>query len=164
MKRPNNRPITATILAALLIFIGAGALISGAMLFSAPDGSLIKMPKSYLEGSPFASFLIPGIILFIGVGIFPVFTGYGLLAKPGWKWPEVINPDKGVHWAWTAAWAAAVIMLIWISVETILLGYISFLQPFIAGYGILLLILTFWPGTRNYYKTAWRKKPLTSRK
>ena len=64
----------------------------------------------------------------------------------------MINPARKMHWAWTASWAAGVITLIWISVETILLGYISFLQPIIAAYGILIIALTLLPPTRKYYR------------
>jgi len=152
-KTHKPHPITARVLIVLLFFIGLSALISGAMLFIAPDGHLVHWSTDQLRGTPFSNYLIPGIILFTFIGIFPIFVGYGLLKHPNWAWPNLINPFKKRYWAWTASWAAAVIMLIWISVETALLGYISFLQPFIAGYGIILLILTFMPDVQRYYKT-----------
>ena len=156
-KKITPHPAAAWILIVLLFFIGSGALISGAMLFAAPDGHLLQLTTDGLAGTPFSSYLIPGIILFVFVGIFPVFAGYGLLKLPAWNWPEIINPAKSKHWAWTASWAAGVIMLIWISVETILLGYISFLQPLIAVYGAAIILLTFLPATRRYYaKTPHR--------
>ncbi|MCR4394695.1 MAG: hypothetical protein NUV31_10030, partial [Dehalococcoidales bacterium] len=62
-----------------------------------------------------------------------------------------INPMKKMHWAWTASWAAGVIMLIWITVETVLLGYLSFLQPVIVVYGIVIIVLTLFPAVRGYY-------------
>jgi hypothetical protein len=58
---------------------------------------------------------------------------------------------KKMHWAWTASWAAGVIMLIWITVETVLLGYLSFLQPVIVVYGIVIIVLTLFPAVRGYY-------------
>jgi hypothetical protein len=127
-------------------------LISGAMLFAAPDGSLMQWSTDDLAGTPFSNYLIPGIILFTFNGIFPVFVGYGLLKKPAWKWPDVINPSKNMHWAWTASWAAGVIMLIWITMETALLGFISFLQPFIMGYGVVIILLTILPPVQRYYR------------
>jgi hypothetical protein len=126
-------------------------LISGAMLFAAPDGHLMQWSTNDLAGTSFSNYLIPGIILFICVGVFPVFAGYGLLKRPAWNWPNSINPLKKMHWAWTASWAAGVIMLIWISVETLLLGYISFLQTFIAVYGIVIILLDLLPNTRRFY-------------
>ena len=150
-KTSSPHPVTAWVLIVLLFFIGIGALISGAMLFVAPDGHLMQWSTNDLVGTPFSNYLIPGIILFVFVGIFPVFVGYGLLKCPAWNWPDSINPTKKMHWAWTASWAAGVIMLIWISVETILLGYISFLQPLIAVYGVVIILLTFLPNVRRYY-------------
>ena len=151
-KEKTRRPAALWILIILLLFIGVGALISGAMLFLSPDGMLMGMPTSLLEGSPFSSYLIPGIVLFIFIGAFSVFAGYSLLRKPNWHWPNLLNPCRSYHWAWTTAWAEGIIMLIWIGVETLLLGYISFLQPLIAGWGIVTLGLALLPPIRRYYK------------
>lgn len=38
----------------------------------APDGRLLGMPTSLLAGSPFTSYLVPGIILFAVIGIGPL--------------------------------------------------------------------------------------------
>jgi hypothetical protein len=145
------RPVSAWILMVLLAFIGVGALISGAMLFVAPDGHLMQWTTSQLAGTPFSNYVIPGLVLFTFVGVFPLFAAYGLLKRPSWTWPNAINPSKNMHWAWTASWAVGVIMLIWIAVETALLGLISFLQPAIAIYGVTTIALTMLPNTRRYY-------------
>ncbi len=146
----HSRPASVWALTGLLAFIGIGALISGAMLFAAPDGHLMQWTTSQLAGTPFASYLIPGLVLFTLVGMFPLFTAYGLLKKPAWTLPNAINPSKAMHWAWSATWAAGVIMLVWIATETLLLGVISFLQPAIAIYGLAVIALSMLPGTRRY--------------
>jgi hypothetical protein len=143
--------MAARVLIALLFFIGLGSLISGAMLFLAPDGRLMHWSTAELAGTPFSNYVIPGIILFVFLGIFPIVVGYGLLRQPTWVWPNVLNPSKKRHWAWTASWAAGVIMLIWITVELLLLGYISLLQPIAALYGIVIVALTLLPNIRMYY-------------
>ena len=135
----------------LLIFIGAGGLISGAMLFSSPDGALIKLNTNILQGTPFNNFIIPGIILFLFIGIFPILVSYGLLRQPAWHWAEAINICKKYRWPWTAAWAAGVIILIWIIVEFALLGYISFLQPLVTVWGTAIITFTLLPKIRQYY-------------
>jgi hypothetical protein len=147
----SSHPVASWVLIVLLFFIAVGALTGGAMLFVASDGHLLRWSTDLLVGTPFSNYLIPGIMLFIFVGIFPVFVGYGLLKRPAWSWPDVINPSKKMHWAWTASWAAGVIMLFWIIVEIGLLGYISFLQPLMAVCGILIIILTLLPEIRRYY-------------
>jgi hypothetical protein len=152
MKKSNTAsPFVARILIFLLVFIGVGALISGPMLFLAPDGHLMKLSVDMLQGTPFTNFLIPGLVLFLFVGIFPILVSYGLLRQPSWQWAEAINVCKKYHWSWTAAWAAGVIMLIWIIVETSLLGYVSFLQPVITVWGVAIITLTLLPNVRRYY-------------
>ena len=147
-----KRPFSLILLVVLLVVIGIGGIISGLMLFLAPDGSLMQMPVDVLDGSPFPDFLIPGIILFLFIGIFPVLAGFSLVRKPAWQWPDALNPVKDTHWAWAASWAAGVIMLIWIIAETIMLGYISFLQPLIAVWGIAIIVLSLLPDVRRTVK------------
>lgn len=61
----------------VFLFINAlGALWGGAGLMVAPSGEFMQMPLSFLEHSPFSSYLIPGIILFIAIGLFSSFTLY----------------------------------------------------------------------------------------
>jgi hypothetical protein len=148
----SKRPLAAWILIVLLFFLGIGGVISGALLFMSPNGDLIGMSTFLLQGSPFPNFLIPGIILFLFVGVYQIFTGYGLLTRTPWNGPDVINPCRGYHWAWTASWGAGVIMLIWIVTETVLLGYVSALQPVITIWGIVLIVLTLLPSVRRYYR------------
>lgn len=47
----------------LLVWLGLGALAGGAALVAAPDGSVMHMPLSWLAGSPFPDFFVPGLIL-----------------------------------------------------------------------------------------------------
>lgn len=49
--------------------IGIGAVICGALLVIGPDGRNLQMPIDMLKNSPFRSFLIPGIILFLVNGV-----------------------------------------------------------------------------------------------
>jgi hypothetical protein len=43
-------------------------------------------------------------------------------------------------------------MLIWIGMETFWLGYVSFLQPVIAGYSLAIVLLALLPPVRRYYR------------
>jgi hypothetical protein len=49
--------------------VGLGAVICGAMLIVVPAGTLLHFPPDTLKGTPFANFLVPGIILFLVIGI-----------------------------------------------------------------------------------------------
>ena len=52
-------------LGALQAFIGLGALAGGYGLVSDPSGNALGLPSSFIEGSPFSDFLIPGLFLLI---------------------------------------------------------------------------------------------------
>jgi hypothetical protein len=56
----------------LLLLNGIGALYGGSMLIRDPSGGLLQMPLSFLQHSPFDSYLIPGIILLIFNGLLSV--------------------------------------------------------------------------------------------
>ena len=56
-------------LGSLQAFIGLGALVGGFMLVKDPSGSALGVPLSFLEGSPFPDFLIPGIFLLAVNGV-----------------------------------------------------------------------------------------------
>ena len=47
-------------------FAGGGALVAGSL--NPAWSSLLVPPLSYLEGSPFPDFLVPGIVLGVGLG------------------------------------------------------------------------------------------------
>ncbi len=49
-----------------------GALFGGAVLVAGPDGHLLGMPQSLLASSPFTDFLIPGLLLFVALGLLPL--------------------------------------------------------------------------------------------
>ncbi|MFN8255738.1 MAG: hypothetical protein U0W24_08625 [Bacteroidales bacterium] len=57
----------------LLLYLGIGALYGSWMFISDPGGGKIKMSLDYLKNTPFNDYLIPGIILLIVNGLFPIF-------------------------------------------------------------------------------------------
>ncbi len=69
----NKMPFTSKLLILLHLLLGLGAVFGGIMLVIDPSGELIKMPITLLENSPFNSFLIPGIILLVVLGVLPRF-------------------------------------------------------------------------------------------
>lgn len=52
----------------LLLFVAVTAISSGALLIAWPDGSMVGLSRSILEGSPFTDFVLPGLLLVFGVG------------------------------------------------------------------------------------------------
>jgi hypothetical protein len=147
-----TRPITIWILFYLQALLGLGALWGGMALMLAPEGSIIEnlmqMPKNMLAGTPFSNYLIPGILLFTFVGIYPVAVAYSLWKRPLWKWPNLLNPFKPVHWSWAGSLAAGVILIIWITVQVILFRQMYFPHYLYIEWGTLIMLLTLLPKTR----------------
>lgn len=58
----------------LLLFLGFGGIYGAIMLISDPDGDKFDWSIDLLNGTPFKSFLIPGIILLIANGLLPLYV------------------------------------------------------------------------------------------
>lgn len=109
---------------ALLVLLGLGAVGGAAFMVTDPDGSSMQWDVSMLAGSPFADFLVPGLILggLFGIGSFVV-AGLGIARFR-------IAPFL--------AFAIGFAQMIWIVVELAIIGEFSFLHPtcFAIGLGI----------------------------
>ena len=130
--------------------LGVNALFGGGALILSPDGSMIGMPPGSLGNSPFGSFLIPGIILFLFNGVFPLFILTGLIWQPSWKWANALNiyPDR--YWAWTYSVYSGIITIIWITVQLLFVPPFV-LQPIFISVGLFILVLTLTPGMMRYF-------------
>ena len=74
------------------------------------------LPLSILERSPFNDFLIPGIILFVVLGLVPSLLVFFLLKKTKNKFAENFNFFKDMYWAWSFSIYVAFALIIWIQV------------------------------------------------
>lgn len=93
---------------ALEIFLGLGALFGGGAFILGPDGHLLGMPTKLLAGSPFTSYLIPGIILFTFIGIAPLLSAAITVRRRAF--------------APLAAVAVGLTLIGWVSVEMVVLA------------------------------------------
>ncbi|HVB10984.1 MAG TPA: hypothetical protein VNM16_11545 [Bacillota bacterium] len=100
--------ITAAILE---IFLGIGALAGGLGLILAPDGSGFGFSTALLAGSPFTSFLVPGIILFTVLGIGPLVAAVLTLRR---------SPA-----APTLALVVGILLVGWIVVEMVIMAHLG---------------------------------------
>src|SRR6202035_5195079 len=90
----------------LEIFLGIGALFGGIQFILAPDGHLLGVHLSMLAGTPFRSFLVPGLLLFIFVGLGPMVAA-AITARR-----RAIGP--------LAAFAVGLTLMGWITVEMVI--------------------------------------------
>lgn len=92
-----------------------------------PDGLLLGLPAELLAGSPFRSYLIPGLVLAFAVG-----GGSALAALAAWRrhaWAPLLVRGSGL------------VIAGWISFQIGFIGYQGLLQPFIFLIGLLLCVL-----------------------
>jgi hypothetical protein len=120
------RPTARWALITITSFQAVSAIVGGLGILVA-DG--LGMPTTFLEGGPFTSFLWPGLILLIVVGGTQGLAA-GLLLR---------HRESALLWSAVAGFA----MIIWIFVETVMIGGFSWLQAlyFITGMAQLVLVL-----------------------
>lgn len=94
---------------ALEVLLAIGALGGGLVLVVAPRGEIMPLPLSALAGSPFDTYLGPGLILFTVLGIGPL-----VAARLAWQ------RHPGAPFA---AFIVGTALLIWIGVEIAIIGY-----------------------------------------
>ena len=130
-----NHPVSRLLLAFVQAFVGFTAVAGGvALIMGALDPGLatvLSPPVSSLAGSPFTGYLVPGILLAIGLG------GVHLAAL----WMLVSRHPLAV----TAAAVAAFDTTIWIFVELMVMTFSPFQVIYFAGglteLGLVLLML-----------------------
>lgn len=119
----------------LLFFNVISAFYGGIMLTIDPSGGLMQMPASWLSNSPFDSYLIPGLILLIILGIGSLVSAIFAIkrSKSYFKW--VVAMGLG--------------LIIWIVTETFMIQVYSGLQLIYGGLGIILLVLGLYLWNQN---------------
>lgn len=120
----------------LEVFLGLGALFGGGALILAPDGHLLGMPTTLLAGSPFPSYVVPGIVLFTLVGLAP------LLAAALTVRGQAVAPF--------AAIAVGLTLIGWVSVEMVVLagpGSLAWALYLVLGVCIAAIGVAWWRST-----------------
>ena len=118
-------PGLARLAMVLEILLGIGAVGGGSLFILAPDGHLMGLPLKMLTGTPFRSFLVPGLLLFTFVGVAPMVAA-AITARR-----LAIGP--------LAALAVGVTLMSWITVEMVMFaGFTSLLWAFYLVLGTVI--------------------------
>jgi hypothetical protein len=119
-----SHPLAARFaLGALLAFGALNAFAGGYYGLSGAAG----IPTEWLEGGPFASYLVPSLVLFAVVGGSFLAAAIAVFAR--------------LRAARLLAFGAGAIVLGWITVQLAIIGYVSWMQPTTAVAGLLVLAL-----------------------
>lgn len=146
-------PLTAKLLIALVGLQALSGIGGGVGLVVGPKGEVLQMPLEFLEGTPFADYLVPGLILLIVLGLFAALVFYGLAWRPRWAWTDFFNRWTGQHWSWSASLVLGIGLTIWIVVEMIMIRQVAAIQVLYLALGALILAVALLPPTRHYYRT-----------
>lgn len=148
----NTSKILRNLLILLHLLLSIGAIFGGISLIIKPDGSLFGMPTEILQHSFFSDFLIPGFILLLTFGLFPIYLIYALLKKPENGFFERLNLLFDHHFAWTYSVYTGVALMIWINVQIAIFKTVDPLHTIYFFYGLLMVCLALLPKTRELYK------------
>jgi hypothetical protein len=119
-----ERPAYIWLAMLLELFTAVGAIPVGIMLVTDPTGAGVGFPPGWIEGTPFGSYLVPGLYLLL-------VNGFAMLGLVGLS--MVRHP--------VAPWLTLVLgigLVIWIAVQLVVMPEVSFLQ---AVFGVIGLVL-----------------------
>ena len=120
-----------------LLFQGLSGIVGGVGLVGDPTGGNVRIPVAWLEGSPFENYFIPGLILLLVLGVYPLIALYSVWTRRSWSWPVVMPVGPA--------------LIFWIGVQISIIGYHPWppLQLFYGLLGVFLLVLTLLPSVRH---------------
>jgi len=110
-------------LGVLLAFVALNAFGGG---YYGMSGAA-DVPREWLQGSPFKDYFIPGLFLFLVIGGSFLYAAIAVFAQ--------------MRRARFFAFAAAIIVLVWLAVQVMIIGYVSWMQPVTTIAAIIVLVL-----------------------
>ncbi len=113
----------------LQLFVSVGAVAASLLLIFYPSGELLQTPPDMLKDSPFSSFLIPGIILFLVNGLGQLLAA--ILTFRRHRFAGLVGTIFGVG------------LMVWIFVQVNMIGGRNILQYSYFAIGVLETSLAF---------------------
>jgi len=108
-------------------FVAFLAIPSGIALITDPTGASLGLASDILSSSPFRSYFVPGIFLFIGNGLFQLFGA-------------MVSFNKSQKAGFIGI-GVALFLILWILIQVYYIGWIVFLQPLLLTIGIIELLI-----------------------
>ncbi|MCF8304271.1 MAG: hypothetical protein K9I94_13425 [Bacteroidales bacterium] len=147
-----RKPFAVYLLYVLIFFLMISGLFGGINLMLDPTGHTMEMPVSLLEGSPFENYRIPGLLLFFFNGVFPLTSFIGLVLGPEWKLTNALNIYRNRHWSWTFCIYNAIILILWIDLQVMMIGYDHIIQTLYALVGLAILVVALIPSVMMHFE------------
>jgi hypothetical protein len=135
-----TRPWIRNLLGWLLAFGALNAFAGGYYGLAGAEG----VPREWLDGTPFKDYFYPSLILLVVVGGSCLVAAAAVFAQ--------------LRIGRIAAFAAAAVLLIWLAVELLMLGYVSWMQPATAAGALVLLPLAWMLPSRTPQRADLRRQ------
>jgi hypothetical protein len=162
MEESQIKTVPIYLLMLMLLFLSINGLIGGFDLISDPSGMKANLSLDILKRTPFLNFTIPGILLFMLFGIFPMLMIFPLISKPDTPGFGFLNIYRRYHWAWTYTLYISIMLIVWIDVQMVIFKNVAIRQHFYSFYAVVMLILVLLPSVRRYYRKSYRKSGQSS--
>lgn len=122
-----GRPRAVWVLLGLHVFLGVRALVGGSALILVPSGELVGLSVAVLGGTPFQDFLLPGLFLFVVLGVGSLLVAAGVYTSQ--------------PWAWVASAGIGVVLVCWVVVEASVVGIGARLQYLNVVQGLVMILV-----------------------
>lgn len=145
------KPMGVILMVLCLLFIGVGGVYGGVAFITEPSGALLGMTPDFLRPLPLDSFFLPGLFLFVVMGILPLILTVVLWQRTAWLWGQGFQYLTHEHWTWSATALFSYLLLGWLLFEVILFGFGAPIQWIMALVAVVLYALCHLPSVRTYY-------------
>ena len=115
--------VARIVLVALEVLMGLAA-VGGGLDLALTNGQTIRMPVELLDGTPFSSYFIPGLVLLV-VGIFNLVSAVAVLLRH--RWGALASVVVGIMW------------IGWFVVQVAVVGFLNWQQPVYFVVGLLII-------------------------
>lgn len=122
-----TRSRVRSLLIGLDTFIGVGAVIGGIAMLIQPDGGLVALSLTWLGGSRFDDYAVPGAALIVMIGAPFLFAAYMTAGDSRWGGPLSL--------------IAGTLLVAWIGVQVAWIGYHTVMQPLTGAFGGLTMLI-----------------------
>jgi hypothetical protein len=145
-----KRPGALWLLVFSLVFLALGGLYGGIAMLADPSGDLLQM-NEVLPLLHVPNYILPGLFLLFIMGLAPLVLTYGLLSRPQWKWAAALSRWSAHHWSWSGSLAIGLVLVFWLAIQALLIGFRWPVQYVTAINGLLVILFALLPNIRKFY-------------
>ena len=151
VRHRRTHPVAAIALIVCTVALGIGGLVGGIVFLIDPSGGELGLDTGLLDGTPIADYVIPGLVILIAFGLYPMLVAYGLIRRPHWGAFDWVERKTGDHWSWLGAVLLALGLMAWIGLEIAYIGVEAPIQVICGALGQVMLLLAMLPVVRRFY-------------